>query len=142
MSFTSFAHSPSAFAWADLGSTRPMEESGLFGPEHPSAAREWRRLADELLKIRGLGEDWDGQGAEAPSPALVDWATSLAQSFPVPADRVVAGVDGTVLFEWYLPTGYLEVEVTAPTEAECRFVRRGSERTEIIPLPIGRGPRW
>jgi hypothetical protein len=83
-----------------------------------------------LLAIRGLDDDWDGQGAEAPPPALVDAAITLAQTLEArgltPPHRVIAGVDGTVSFEWISCSDYLEIEVMSPDYAEYRFVRSGS----------------
>ncbi len=51
-----------------------------------------------------------------------------------PADRVIAGVNGTIYFEWHTPFGYQEIEVTSPMEAECRWVRKDSDATEVINL--------
>ena len=51
-----------------------------------------------------------------------------------PADRVIAGVNGTVFFEWHGSEGYLEIEVTAPDRAEGRVVRKGSEEAEVFTL--------
>ncbi|GEM_PF-3276861 len=104
------------------------------GDELPNS-RTWADLIDELLAVRNLDDDWDGQGAQRPSPALVDGAIRFAQDFRTqgidPADRVVASVNGTVYFEWHRPGGYVEIEVTAPDLAEARSVATGSEKTEV-----------
>lgn len=113
---------------------------GLFGNSKydETAAQNWPRLLDELLRIRNLEDDWDGEGTEAPPPALVDGAINLAECFQTngvpPADRVIAGVNGTIYFEWHTPLGYQEIEVTSPTDAECRWVRKGSDVPEVINL--------
>jgi len=69
---------------------------------------------------------------------LVDGAITLARQFQtngiIPADLVIAGVNGTVLFEWHGPDGYLEVEVTAPDQAEGRWVKKGSDVAEAFTL--------
>jgi hypothetical protein len=95
-------------------------------------------LIDELLRIRNLEDDWDGEGTEAPHPALVDRAVTLAQSLEAsghqPADRVIAGVNGTVYFEWHTPLGYQEIEVTSPLDAECRWVPKGSAVAVVFAL--------
>jgi hypothetical protein len=95
-------------------------------------------LIDELLRIRNLEDDWDGEGTEAPHPSLVDGAITLAQELKAamypPAERVIAGVNGTIYFEWHTPLGYQEIEVTSPLDAECRWVQKGSEATTVVVL--------
>jgi hypothetical protein len=95
-------------------------------------------VIDELLALRGLEDDWDGQGAASPDAAIVDTALVVALDFRStampPAHRVVAGVNGTVFFEWYSPTKYLEIEVTAPGQGEGRLVLRESNTTEEFTL--------
>jgi hypothetical protein len=95
----------------------------------------WGPTIDELLRLRRLRDDWDGEGAEAPAPELVDSAITLAQDLQargwLPPERVLASVNGTIYFEWHTPHGYVELEVTSPGEAECRFVPCGSPNTCI-----------
>lgn len=99
---------------------------------------EWSSIIDELLSIRFLEYDWDGEGAEAPDHALVDWAIALAQRLQgegiEPPGRVHASVNATVYFEWYTPYGYREIEVVSPTEAEWRIVADGANQAEVIYL--------
>lgn len=47
-----------------------------------------------------------------------------------PADRVTAGVNGTIFFGWHFPGGYREVEIISPTEAEVRLVRNGAAEAD------------
>jgi hypothetical protein len=112
---------------------RPLLSEQIDGP-----SRSWDEVIDELLALRGLEDDWDGQGAQAPEPALVDTALSVATDFRAermpPAARAVAGVNGTVVLEWYSPTTYLEIEVTAPGQVEGRFVDRESGAVEEFTL--------
>ncbi len=113
---------------------------GLFGNSEPAEAptQSWSLLLDELFRIRNLKDDWDGEGTEALHPALVDGAITLAQHLQAkgvpPADRVLAGVNGTIYFEWHMALGYQEIEVTSPMDAECRWVPKGSDVTEVINL--------
>jgi hypothetical protein len=112
---------------------------GVFGPDDPEApTREWSSVIDELLRIRTLEDDWDGEGTEAPHPALVDRAITLAQYLQAkgdtPPDRVHASVNATVYFEWHTPLGYCEIEVVSPMKVECRGVRKGSDETEVLHL--------
>lgn len=117
--------------------TEPRGETGSRASDSSvPVCHEWSDLIDDLLAIRGLEDDWDGQGAQAPSSALVDGAIRFAQEFQrkgiEPADRVLASVNGTVYFEWHRPGGYVEIEVTAPDTAEARCVGTGSDKTEVI----------
>src|SRR5688572_25066409 len=113
----------SAYTLSDSYPTRPLDESGLLASAlDPLPAQTWGRLIDDLLALRRLEDDWDGQGAIAPPVALVDSAITLAQHLRAigkpPADFAVAGVNGTVMFEWHHPASYVEIEVTAPDRAE------------------------
>lgn len=112
------------------------EKSPFLGDGSGTPEQSWLRAIDELLRIRKLEDDWDGEGGEAPHPFLVDGAITLAQfleanSWSAP-DRVHASVNATVYFEWFHPIGYCEIEVTSPLEAECRWVRQGSDHPEVI----------
>lgn len=112
------------------------------GPPAPKrttpSVRTWPELMDDLLAMHLLDADWDGQGAKVPPAALVDGATGLLQFFQLegwaPADRVIAGVNGTIHFEWHGPDEYIEIEVTAPDRAEGRLVKKGSNETETFVL--------
>jgi hypothetical protein len=94
-------------------------------------------VIDNLLAIRNLEDDWDGRGAVAPDPAVVDWAMTLALGWRTgghrPADFANAGASGTVLFEWHDPDEYTEVEVVAPGEAELRVVRKDVDAGAVRP---------
>ena len=96
----------------------------------------WEQRIDELLALRTLEDDWDGQGAEAPDPALVDGAIKLAvflrQKNVPPALRALAGLAGTVSLEWQSGRGYAELEVLSPSEAEYRWLPEGASRAEVV----------
>jgi hypothetical protein len=131
----------SAYSRSSYSAFQPLDERGVFGPDgQESPARGWSSVVDELLRIRTLKDDWDGEGTEAPHPALVDGAITLAQSLQAkgdpPPDRVHAGVNATVYFEWHTPDGYTEIEVVSPVEAECRSVRQGTNTTEVVYLSL------
>lgn len=92
---------------------------------------EWAARIVELREFRRLADGWDGESAIAPSTELVDGALALAQILrdqhePAP-DRVVAGVNGTISFEWHTPLGYREIEVDSPNSGAHRWVERGSK---------------
>ena len=100
-------------------------------PTQPSA-KPWSTTMDHLLALRLLEDDWDGQGAEAPAPALVDAAISLALRLAANGvsepDFAVAGVNGTVHFEWKRDS--IEIEVLAPDRAEMLTWKPGMDRAE------------
>jgi hypothetical protein len=108
------------------------------GAQKDATGLTWRQVLDELLRIRSLEDDWDGEGTEAPAAELVDGAVALAQDLAAhdwpAADRVIAGVNGTVYFEWHTPLGYQEIEVMSPTDAEYRWVRKGSQAAVVAHL--------
>lgn len=123
---------------AVLQSARGASAYTRTDPYEEIPAQTWQLLIDELLRIRNLKDDWDGEGTEAPDPALVDGAMTLTQWFQAngfpPADRVIASVNGTIYFEWHTPLGYQEIEVISPMDAECRWLRKGSDVTEVAHL--------
>ena len=138
--FTSSASGASAYSRSSSFSAfQPFDDLGGYGPDtQENTGRSWSATIDELLRIRTLEDDWDGEGTDAPHPALVDGAITLAQTLQArgvtPPDRVHASVNATVYFEWHTPLGYREIEVVSPVEAECRWVRRGSNKTEVVIL--------
>ena len=131
------ARGASAFTASDDSLRFPAEEANsCVGDQRAASETLWKDLVDDLLRIRMLNDDWDGQGAEAPHPDIIAGAITLtsylkARNYP-PADRVIAGVNGTVYFEWYSPEGYQEIEVTSPLDAEKRWVAKGSDKAEVV----------
>jgi hypothetical protein len=111
--------------------------AAAFAPD--PAAAGWQAAVDDLLRARALEDDYDGQGSAAPGPATVDGAIALARilcgrRWP-PPDRTLAGVNGTVFFEWFDPSGFTSVEVTGPRAAVRRFIPPGARVAEHTPLP-------
>ncbi len=91
----------------------------------------WDRAIDTLLEIRTLKDDWDGLGAPAPAPVVVDTAIRLAGWMQgkdiTPPSRVVQSLDGAVVFEWQSDGGrtQLDVEVTSPSGGEVTLFKDG-----------------
>jgi hypothetical protein len=135
-----YTRGASAYTQTGYQPTRRLPESGLLSEHTDDPVRTWSDVIDELLVFRKLEDDWDGQGALAPDPSVVDTALQVALKFrggeQPPADRVVAGVNGTVFFEWFFPTQYMEIEVTAPGQVEVRLVCRESNKTEEFTLSL------
>lgn len=109
----------------------------------PARSDTWSQCRDELLAIRALDEDWDGQGAKAPSAALVDSAIQLAEilrqrGVDAPC-RIVPGVNGTVIFEWQQDGIYREMEVIKPCHAEILEMSPGQPPKHwTVPAEEGR----
>jgi hypothetical protein len=136
------AYGASAFTNLGYFSSRPMDEASLIlHPQDAPQERTWPQLIDDLLCLRELEDDWDGQGAEAPPPALVDGAIKLALSLKQqgapPATRAIAGLGGTVYLEWQTSLGYCEFEVLSPLEAEFRWLPEGADSAQVIRVRIG-----
>lgn len=137
--YTRSAGGASAYSRTSFSTFQPLDDLSGFGPDNQeNPARGWSPVIDELLRIRTLEDDWDGEGTEAPHPALVDGAITLAQTLRdkggTPPDRVHVSVNATVYFEWHTSLGYTEIEVVSPVEAECRSVRKGSNATDVVYL--------
>jgi hypothetical protein len=94
------------------------------------ARNDWDPIIDELLSMRELQDDWDGEGSVAPQKALVDFVTSLAyrskQRNELAPDRTIATVNGTICFEWYVNCMFTECEFVAPDALEFRVMRMNS----------------
>ncbi len=98
--------------------------------EHLVGAGPWEPGVRQILGFRHLGNDWDGFGAEAPSPELLESAIGLAYCFYEkgvdPPDRIAPGVCGSVIFEWQDPDGtYTELEMDRPLHAEVMVIEPG-----------------
>ncbi len=113
----------------------PPSSSADFVMSHPRCQNEWAKLIDDLLAIRGMEDDWDGEGSIAASIPTVDTAISLAKLLMdkgnAPAQRVYLGVNGTIYFEWQNASGYREIEVISPGEIEFRLLPAGSREAII-----------
>lgn len=134
---TTIAHFASGASAFTPVAPRPVEQAAV-SVRSDEPVRSWTDVIDQLLSLRVLEDDWDGQGAEAPEPSVVDSALKLALRFRStgmsPADRIVAGVNGTVFFEWFAPSQYLEIEVLAPGQVEGRWVYTDSNAVEEFTL--------
>ena len=104
--------------------------NGAFTGQPASAGRPadaWVELSAELDTYRHLADDYDGQGAVAPTSEIVDGAIELLGDCRrlglVPPSCVVAGVNGTVSLEWDLPNRQcVTIEVTGRHTAEVFLI--------------------
>lgn len=113
---------PPAAVFDGPGSSAPVAPT-------PEYQRRWKEVVDRLLDARRLEGDWDGQGAVAPDPALVDRAVAFAlsqqQTGCAPPDFAIPTVNGTVVFEWHGSSEYVELEVVSPEQVVRRTAPRG-----------------
>ncbi|MBY0228109.1 MAG: hypothetical protein K2W96_02395 [Gemmataceae bacterium] len=111
--------------------------SGLRVPPSPDEGprRTWAGLLNDLARIRGYEDDWDGDGTEAIAPGLMDAAAALAQALEAagwPAADIVSGTrDATINFYWRSAVGSLNLDVVSATEAESAWIPKGATRAEI-----------
>lgn len=77
----------------------------------------WPEVIDDLLAAYKLTDDWDGQGAKAPSQEVVvtalKLATSLKNSGLRHPDECGPSVNGEVTFYWKWEASSLMFEVTS-----------------------------
>jgi hypothetical protein len=112
-------------------STAPARLHGVN--REPKAIRDagpWEPAVQKMVGFQQLGDNWDGQGARAPSYEVLASAIGLAytlhQKAIDPPNCVVPGIDGSVTFEWHDPDGtYTEVEVIRPLYAEVMMIAPG-----------------
>lgn len=102
-------------SFAEKSSDFSLEESSLLQSNTPFLQRNWGDVTDELLDISQLQDDWDGQGATAPSRKTVDRAFSLVRSWrehnSVPPSLIRPSPDGNICLEWQFSLERLEIEV-------------------------------
>jgi hypothetical protein len=132
-----------------LSLVHPLVANGdAVSPSAPAAREAWEQVLGQLRQIAALGEDWDGQGAAAPSAANVASATEWVQHmqhYPraVPPSRAVAGVGGEVYLEWQGEKLYLVAEVCEPGRVEWTLSLLGQPNKHWVTeggLPYFVGP--
>jgi len=84
----------------------------------------WDKIIDDVLAISEYKDDWDGEGSLAPDPQVVVAAIKFAissknEKSPSP-DRVIAGVNQSISFEWFDGASYTEFELSRTGE---QFIR-------------------
>jgi hypothetical protein len=89
----------------------------------PAVEASWDRILDELLRLRRLDQDWDGQGALAPDRAHVDLAIAWVNEMrrwrrALPPTHVLPGTLGEVILEWRRDSFHLVAEISNPVRLE------------------------
>lgn len=112
--------------------SRALGEDGLMTSESHILERRWQECASLLDGFESLRDNWDGEGAKAPSLELLASARDLLahlktgfRPIHVPPTDIVASPFGGVLFEWQDEQSYLEVEIKDPFLAEWMLMREG-----------------
>ena len=114
-----------ASSWTELG-TGSLKRKGLFTSVDDIIERQWRERFDDLALIRSFMDDWDGEGALAPTPELVDSVSELLKLLRnkrdfSPPSRIVAAPLGSIIVEWQTTQIYFEAEISTPYRAEWMF---------------------
>lgn len=99
-----------------------VEANGADGGQQHRGVYPWSGIIAKIEDFSALEADWDGQGAKAPDPVLVESAILFAQlcrqgGMAAPA-VVVPGLDGCVIFDWQMADVYMEVEICKPRYGE------------------------
>ncbi len=97
--------------------------------QKPQADR-WAACISTLLSYLSLGDDWNGDGAAAPTPANVYGAVAWLQQLQecgssCPPPQAVPGVNGEVLLVWQDRSFYLEAEINTPYQVEWMLTSPG-----------------
>lgn len=83
----------------------------------------WGEVIRTISTMHTLEDNWDDEGAAAPLHSTIQSAIKVAQKFCgdyyKSPNRCSATPAGTILFEWFGETDYLECEVYSPDSVEC-----------------------
>lgn len=109
-----------------------VEPRQLFSSEEGASERKWRLRIDDLLCIRSLRDNWDGFGARAIAPDLVDAAIAFVRRLQQegrlrPPDRIAPSPGETIVIVWEVPGEYVEAEVCEGRVVEWMLEGGGAE---------------
>ena len=133
----------------ETASTLPIEYLAQAGIENVAfeaasaslSEAHWDEIMADLSAIGNRLDNWDGEGAKAPSPALWESAVELGKTLRSlgqdPPSSVYAGPNGTVLFDWQNDFDYFDIEVVEPFRARWMRVIPGQQAKHGA-LQIGR----
>lgn len=88
-----------------------------------AAEKVWRDRRSDLLRIRRYRDNWDGFGADAPDPRVLDTAIEFLENLRLrdaahPPFRATLSPNGTVGFEWQTTSEWICVEIVSTERAE------------------------
>ena len=108
----------------------------------PVFHRTWTDVGDELSRLQGLQDDWDGMGAAAPSQEVVRncyWLMRTCRGRErqmSPPDLVRPTPDGGVAMEWRRFPVRLEIEVSEDSVEFITTDQSGGQSYNRLPLSI------
>lgn len=92
-----------------------IAEKGISG-ESEANQKRWTQCRAEVQRAGTLRPDWDGDGAEPPTPEVVNTALAilrvLRERGELPPSRISVSTNGTLLFVWNVAGSYTEVEIS------------------------------
>ncbi len=116
------AYSPALMPYVQTGVERAVMSWG--------DGRTWTHVIQALSALRSLGNDWDGEGSEAPRLPTILKAVQVARllelaKVPVPTTAAAAR-SGGIIFGWEDEAEYKEIEVLGSDRVEWMRVVPGS----------------
>ena len=86
----------------------------------------WSRLYESIRKFASLEDDWDGDGAAAPSDYGLSLAVALTyelenKGYPLP-DTVSVTPAGSILYCWQKLGCYTEIEIARSGSIEAMYI--------------------
>jgi len=124
-------HSIVGWGEGDLDVVRTWHTSEGFplDPEQEENRRQWDRARRDLERFLLLEADWDGYGASASDPQLLETASRVLlitqeRGIPPPS-RLLPTQSGGVLIEWQLPGLYFDAEIVEGHTVEWMFQAEG-----------------
>lgn len=115
--------------FASAMSTGALPASGLLSvvPPHPRGGDPWCQTLCEFEQVAGREDNWDGEGAAAPSGDVIEGARLLLMRLRVSTlapTRVSSTPLGSIILEWQTDgDDYYEIEVVSRGRAECLEIR-------------------
>ena len=104
--------------------TAPCESGGESEMSRRAGTdAQWDRISNDLLRLRDLEHDWDGQGSlaldRANADAALRWINEMRRwRQALPPSCAVPGTTGEVVFEWRGDAFQLAAEISNPEKIE------------------------
>ncbi len=99
---------------------------------------KWDAVMEELRAARDLADDWDGQGAKAPTADAADAALTMAGELRgadvAPPDDFGPAPNGVIVLGWHTATTSADIEFDSAGRAVGSYWTRGDKRAEPFPF--------
>ena len=114
---------------AGVGPTSGLPASALFSVAAWPSGNAWDQTSNEIDATAALADNWDGEGAAAPTDSVVATVKLLCSTlarleWPAPT-RVSASPTGGIILEWQDGMEYVEFEIAEANVAELFLTRPG-----------------